>query len=96
LTVEELPGTGHDEIAEMERAFNRMVENLRSLVRDVDISAETVAGAAQQLTGIAEPMAQATGDVGQRMARVAATSSVPQARSLPAQTSRLAVPRRSP
>lgn len=49
LSVPELPVRSHDELGQMALAYNQMVRNLRKVVYGVTASAQTVAGAAQQL-----------------------------------------------
>lgn len=62
LTVQ-IKEEGKDEIAAMAAGFNKMVQNLRSLIVQVHSSAEQMAASSQQLTASAHESAQASNQV---------------------------------
>lgn len=71
LTVEALDVRTRDEVEDMARAFNRMVESLRTLVAQVSDSAAHVAGSSDQLTAATEQVAQVADGVSAAVAQVA-------------------------
>lgn len=71
LAIEQLNVQSRDEVGEMARAFNQMVQNLRHLLGSVAKSAETVASSAQQLTATSGQVAQVVTGVAGAVAQVA-------------------------
>ena len=64
----------NDEIGQLGRAFNEMVENLRNLVNKVNLNATQVAASAQELTAGAEQTTDATEQVSHAIQEVASSS----------------------
>lgn len=71
LTIQPLQVRNRDEIGEMAKAFNEMLQNLRNLIGAVSVSAETVASSAEQLTATSTQAAQAADGVAQAVNQVA-------------------------
>lgn len=63
LTLQQLAVTRADEVGEMTVAFNDMVRSLRQLLHQVTLSAETVTGAAGQLSGAMAQVHDIAGEV---------------------------------
>ncbi|GAA4725171.1 methyl-accepting chemotaxis protein [Brevibacillus fulvus] len=96
----ELPVKGNDEIAQLGRSFNRLLGSLRSLVRQVSIHAEHVAGSAEELTASAEESSKAAETITETVLDAAAGSekqlqsvaaSAQTIRSLSAETAHVAI-----
>lgn len=64
-------GSGSDEIGRLSRSFNAMVTQLRTLVRQVNDSAQHVVTASQQLTAGAEQSSKAAAQVTEAIVQVA-------------------------
>jgi methyl-accepting chemotaxis protein len=64
----------HDEVGELAIHFNRMVENLRNIIRQVGIGAEQVAASSEELTASAEQTSRSTEHIAETMQEVAAGS----------------------
>ncbi|PLT34536.1 methyl-accepting chemotaxis protein [Bacillus sp. V5-8f] len=64
----------NDEIGQLGQAFNDMQENLRSLIKQVEMSAEQVASSAEQLTANAEQTSAATEQVAVSIQEVAGSA----------------------
>ena len=64
----------NDEIGQLGRAFNEMLENLRNLVNKVNLNATQVAASAQELTAGAEQTTDATEQVSHAIQEVASSS----------------------
>ena len=64
----------NDEIGQLGRAFNEMVESLRNLVNKVNLNATQVAASAQELTAGAEQTTDATEQVSHAIQEVASSS----------------------
>jgi methyl-accepting chemotaxis protein len=60
LTVEPITLKRKDEIGSLADSFNRMISNLKELIRDVRANSEQVAASAEQLTASAEQTSRAT------------------------------------
>ena len=60
LTAEELRFKNQDEIGSLAASFNRMVDNLRDLVRQISISSEHVTMSSEELTASAGQSTQAS------------------------------------
>lgn len=71
LTIQPLQVRNRDEIGEMAKAFNEMLQNLRNLIGAVSISADTVASSAEQLTATSTQVAEAADGVAQAVNQVA-------------------------
>ncbi|MFC5447345.1 methyl-accepting chemotaxis protein [Paenibacillus aestuarii] len=65
LIVESIIVKGKDEIAQLAESFNRMKDNLRSLILGLMQTSELLAASSQQLTASAEQTSQAVGHVAQ-------------------------------
>nr|WP_206765400.1 methyl-accepting chemotaxis protein [Brevibacillus laterosporus] len=59
LTIEELKITSRDEIGNLAKDFNYMIKNIRHLIREVDLSAQRVAGSSKELTASADETSKA-------------------------------------
>ena len=62
LTVQPLNVTSTDELGQMARSFNEMLQGLKQLVGDISESARSVSTAAEDLTAAAEQSAAAAGN----------------------------------
>ncbi|MHB9144952.1 MAG: methyl-accepting chemotaxis protein [Symbiobacteriia bacterium] len=71
LHIRELKASARDEVGDMARAFNQMVQSLRVLIGQVAESAERVAGSSEQLSGTSGQVAQATQSVAATVTQVA-------------------------
>ncbi len=61
-----------DEVGELAIHFNRMVENLRNIIRQVGVGAEQVAASSEELTASAEQTSRSTEHIAETMQEVAA------------------------
>lgn len=66
--------SGKDEIAKLAMGFNKMVNNLRSLIVHVNNTAEQVAASSEELTASAQESAQASNQVAGSVTEIAAGS----------------------
>jgi methyl-accepting chemotaxis protein len=64
----------NDEVGELAIHFNRMVENLRNIIRQVGVGAEQVAASSEELTASAEQTSRSTEHIAETMQEVAAGS----------------------
>jgi methyl-accepting chemotaxis protein len=71
LTVEPLRIRTQDEIGQLSRAVNAMVENLRTIIQQVNASAENLAASAEELTVNAEHTSKATEQIATTIQEVA-------------------------
>ena len=71
LTIEDLKIDSKDEIGVLAQGLNVMSSNVRALIGQVAISAETLASASEELTASAEQQAQATNQVALAIQQVA-------------------------
>ena len=71
LTVERLNVRQRDEIGIMSDAFNMMVENLRTLIRQVAASSEDLSASSEELAATAEQAANATKQIAATIEQVA-------------------------
>lgn len=69
--TKEIPVTTKDELGVMGKAFNQMLGQLRSLIREVSSSAEQVAAASEQLTASSEETTHATEKISTTVQEVA-------------------------
>ncbi|HWI65631.1 MAG TPA: HAMP domain-containing methyl-accepting chemotaxis protein [Symbiobacteriaceae bacterium] len=75
LRVERTDAGGDDEVSELARAIDRMVENLQQLVRQLTGSSDAVHAASDALRGSAQQAAQAAGGTAQAVGQVAGSAS---------------------
>ncbi|MDR3563052.1 MAG: methyl-accepting chemotaxis protein [Negativicutes bacterium] len=71
LAVAEVEVASRDEIGQLGAAFNAMLTNLRSIVRQVAHSAEQVAASSEELTASASESAQSTNQVAATITEIA-------------------------
>ena len=71
LTVDRLAATSGDEIAEMARAFNVMVERMREMIRGVNQASQQVAATSEELAATANQVGQAVNQVTQAVTGIA-------------------------
>lgn len=71
LTVEPLPFKSKDEIGELAENFNRMVDSLKGLIKQVGDSAEKVAASSEELTAGSELTKKATEQISTSIQEVA-------------------------
>ena len=71
LSIANIKYQSSDEIGQLAEAFNKMLSNLRTIIRQVSISAEQVAASSEQLTASAEQSAQASTQVAIAITEVA-------------------------
>lgn len=76
LAVPALSAKGQDELSRVSGAFNKMTENLRSVVLNVSRSADQVSASSQQLTANAEQSAIASSQVAETILSVANAASL--------------------
>lgn len=81
LTVEQLNVKTKDEIKDMADAFNKMVGNLRTVVREIGGASQTVAATSEEMSATAEEASNATTSVASAIQEVAKGSNE-QARSI--------------
>jgi methyl-accepting chemotaxis protein len=81
LTVEALQIKNNDEIGILANGFNKMAENLKKLIYEIEIQSNQVAASSEQLTANAEQASQTLEQVATSIQQVAAGSEK-QARSL--------------
>jgi len=74
LAVEEISVHSQDEVGKLALAFNTMADSLRSLVKEVALSAEQVAASSQDLSGASEEAAQASDQVANRLQDISNSS----------------------
>lgn len=72
LQIEELPCSSNDEIGDLCRSLNQMINSLRQLVSQVSQSADLVAASSQELSANADESSQAAEQVATAIAEVAA------------------------
>jgi len=60
FTVEEVRIKSQDEVGELAKDFNNMIENMRHLISEVNLSAQQVATSSKELTASAEQTSKAT------------------------------------
>lgn len=70
LTVEEIKIKNRDEIGSLAQSFNRMVEGLREVVRNVHMGAEQVSSSAEELAASAEQTSKATDEISRNVMEV--------------------------
>lgn len=63
LSIENIGYKSSDEIGQLAEAFNQMLSNLRTIIRQVSVSAEHVTASSEELTASAEQSAQAATQV---------------------------------
>ncbi|TWH51863.1 methyl-accepting chemotaxis protein [Sporomusa sp. KB1] len=71
LNVQDVSFDSKDEVGQLTKAVNSMVENLRVLIKNVAQTAEQLAASSEQLTASAEQSAQAATQVASTIAEVA-------------------------
>ena len=71
LRVEKLMIHSQDEIGELAISFNKMTENLRTLVKQVQSESQHVAGASEELTASSEQAAMASNQVAASIDKIA-------------------------
>lgn len=71
LSIENIGYQSSDEIGQLAESFNKMLSNLRTIIRQVSISAEQVAASSEQLTISAEQSAQGATQVATAIIEVA-------------------------
>ena len=71
LSIENIRYQSSDEIGQLAEVFNKMLSNLKTIIRQVSISAEQVAASSEQLTASAEQSAQASTQVAIAITEVA-------------------------
>lgn len=74
LTMEALKIHSKDEIGSLARAFELMIHNLRTLLRQISQTAEQLAASSQELTANSEQSAQSSGQVASLIVDVAAAA----------------------
>lgn len=74
LAGENLKVNSNDEIGHLAAAFNNMTENLRNLIKKIDLTTEQVAASSEQLTASAQQSAYASSQVASVISDVAAGS----------------------
>lgn len=74
LTADEIQVKNRDEIGDLAGSFNEMAGNLRSLIREVGVSAEHVAASSEELTASSEQIRCATEQIALTMEKVAVGS----------------------
>ncbi|MGE5673498.1 MAG: methyl-accepting chemotaxis protein [Mycobacterium leprae] len=72
LTVEDLVVRSNDEIGDMARAFNQMINQFRTLLQDISNGAQSVMTASEQLAVTAEQTTEATHQTSTAVTQVAA------------------------
>ncbi|AFM43068.1 methyl-accepting chemotaxis protein [Desulfosporosinus acidiphilus SJ4] len=70
LLIENLKRRSNDEVGRLTRAFNKMAQNLRSLVTEVAESSEKVAASSEELLAITEESTAASNQIATAMADV--------------------------
>ncbi|MEI7026553.1 methyl-accepting chemotaxis protein [Paenibacillus sp. y28] len=81
LTVKEIQIGNKDEIGSLAASFNEMTQRLRSLIRQVDASAEHVAASAEELTAGTEQVSRASEQIAMTIEQVASGAEL-QARTM--------------
>lgn len=71
LTVEPLPVVWDDELGQMTRIFNGMVETLRNVASDVAAASDELVRSSDEITGTAEEVASATQELAAAIEQVA-------------------------
>ena len=71
LSIENIGYQSSDEIGQLAESFNKMLSNLRTVIRQVSIAAEQVAASSEELTASAEQSAQAATQVATSIVEVA-------------------------
>ncbi|WP_139489390.1 HAMP domain-containing methyl-accepting chemotaxis protein [Brevibacillus dissolubilis] len=71
FTVEPLPVKTKDEVGQLTHNFNKMTEQLRSMMKEVTLGAEQVASTSEELTASAEQSAQAASQIAESVQEVA-------------------------
>ena len=75
ITVPEAILRGKDEVADMARAMDQMVQSMRTMLRKISASADHVASSSEELTASAEQSATAANQVAHSMVDVASGAS---------------------
>ena len=75
LQVERLDDSSTDEVGEVAKSYNKMVEDLRTMIGRVRASAQEVATAGQQMASTSAQVASATGQIAATMQQLATGAS---------------------